>query len=242
MKQPQTSYIVCATPRSGSGLLCEALWNTGLAGKPNEYFYREDLKRWEASTYAEYIDAVIENGTTPNGVFGVKLMWDQMRYLTIKLYLRAPQFAKFRVPALLGSLFPNLHYIWLTRRDKLKQAVSFYRAIQTRSYRSLDGDAEARPKAPEFDFRAIDRLCKKLQKWDASWQHYFDKHRIVPFVVVYEDDLEQSHKDISVRILEYLKIVVPPHLTFQASRRKQSDEISEAFVRLYQETRRKKNA
>src|SRR5205823_4062494 len=35
---PHTSYLVCATPRSGSTLLCEALNNTGLAGHPQEYF------------------------------------------------------------------------------------------------------------------------------------------------------------------------------------------------------------
>ncbi len=36
--QPNTSYLVCATPRSGSTLLCEALTNTGIAGQPKEYF------------------------------------------------------------------------------------------------------------------------------------------------------------------------------------------------------------
>src|SRR5438046_662736 len=36
--QPQCSYLVCATPRSGSTLLCEALANTGIAGNPKEYF------------------------------------------------------------------------------------------------------------------------------------------------------------------------------------------------------------
>ena len=35
---PRSSYLVCATPRSGSTLLCEALINTGLAGHPQEYF------------------------------------------------------------------------------------------------------------------------------------------------------------------------------------------------------------
>src|SRR5215207_8545306 len=32
------SYLVCATPRSGSTLLCEALKSTGVAGVPAEYF------------------------------------------------------------------------------------------------------------------------------------------------------------------------------------------------------------
>ena len=35
---PRSSYLVCATPRSGSTLLCEALINTGLAGHPKEYY------------------------------------------------------------------------------------------------------------------------------------------------------------------------------------------------------------
>ena len=32
------SYLVCATPRSGSTLLCELLKDTGVAGRPEEYF------------------------------------------------------------------------------------------------------------------------------------------------------------------------------------------------------------
>ncbi|MGZ5376146.1 MAG: Stf0 family sulfotransferase, partial [Solirubrobacterales bacterium] len=36
--KPARSYLVCATPRSGSTLLCEALKSTGVAGRPEEYF------------------------------------------------------------------------------------------------------------------------------------------------------------------------------------------------------------
>jgi LPS sulfotransferase NodH len=36
--EPTRSYLVCATPRSGSTLLCEALKATGIAGRPEEYF------------------------------------------------------------------------------------------------------------------------------------------------------------------------------------------------------------
>jgi LPS sulfotransferase NodH len=34
--QPLCSYLICATPHSGSTLLCEALKNTGSAGWPVE--------------------------------------------------------------------------------------------------------------------------------------------------------------------------------------------------------------
>ena len=32
------AYLVCATPRSGSTLVCQALRKTGVAGRPEEYF------------------------------------------------------------------------------------------------------------------------------------------------------------------------------------------------------------
>ena len=35
---PAHSYLVCATERSGSTLLCELLAGTGVAGRPEEYF------------------------------------------------------------------------------------------------------------------------------------------------------------------------------------------------------------
>src|SRR3954451_4686225 len=35
---PNRSYLVCATPRSGSTLLCHLLDQTGIAGHPAEYF------------------------------------------------------------------------------------------------------------------------------------------------------------------------------------------------------------
>jgi LPS sulfotransferase NodH len=33
-----SSYLICATPRSGSTLLCAVLGATGVAGRPAEYF------------------------------------------------------------------------------------------------------------------------------------------------------------------------------------------------------------
>ncbi len=38
LPRPDRSYLVCATPRSGSTLLCKALEATGLGGHPEEFF------------------------------------------------------------------------------------------------------------------------------------------------------------------------------------------------------------
>jgi hypothetical protein len=77
--QPDTSYFVCGTPRSGSWFLCGLLASTGVAGRPHEWFWRdtEEANRgaWDVSSFPEYLARVRDAATTPNGVFGSKLMW-----------------------------------------------------------------------------------------------------------------------------------------------------------------------
>ena len=36
--QPRIGLIICASQRTGSGLLGSALWSTGVCGRPDEYF------------------------------------------------------------------------------------------------------------------------------------------------------------------------------------------------------------
>jgi LPS sulfotransferase NodH len=70
---PHVSYIVCATPRSGSSLLDEALKNTGSMGVPDEYFLPHNQRLWQNAwntpTFSEYMAEVLRRGTSPNGIF-----------------------------------------------------------------------------------------------------------------------------------------------------------------------------
>ena len=79
--EPRISYLICATPRCGGYLLFEALENTGLAGSPGEYFWEDErwAKKWGATDYTDFLDKVKEKSTTPNGVFGTKLMWATLK-------------------------------------------------------------------------------------------------------------------------------------------------------------------
>ncbi|MCA9930706.1 MAG: hypothetical protein KC419_19610, partial [Anaerolineales bacterium] len=78
MADPTISYMICATPRSGSTLLCEALRNTGLAGNPDEYFGPMHVARWtekwQTQSEKEYFARVLVHGSGENGVWGVKVM------------------------------------------------------------------------------------------------------------------------------------------------------------------------
>ncbi len=69
----QVNYLIGSIGRSGSSLLCEALWRSGVAGHPIE-----------PKTQPE-IDVVLKNRTS-NGVGGVKLLWYLCRGLDFQPY------------------------------------------------------------------------------------------------------------------------------------------------------------
>ena len=97
-----SAYLVAATERSGSTLLCELLAGTGVAGRPEEYFeflsasgrVRQPREYFPPDADPEILELLAPlapplppvpweqrvadaraRGTTPNGVFGSKMMW-----------------------------------------------------------------------------------------------------------------------------------------------------------------------
>src|SRR5713226_275562 len=121
--QIRSSYIICATPRTGSNLLCEALTNTGLAGCPTELSSLADIPYWptkweNTSSLENVLGKVIKGGTTPNGVFGLKLMWSGLN-LFVRHFSQLPGYEGYSPENLLGALFHHPRYIWITRRDKI---------------------------------------------------------------------------------------------------------------------------
>ncbi len=233
--QPQTSYFVCGTIRSGSSFLCEALSNTGLAGRPKEYFLPKEVpetwQRWGTSSYVDAPEKAIQEGMTPNGIFGAKLMWANFGDLVGSLRLIT---GHKDMPAheLLSTVFPNLQYIWITRSDKLRQAVSEWKAYQTDAWISW----EERPnvnKDVKFNYFLIHDLLTGIIEHDAAWTRFFTESGIKPLVVVYED-LVLSYQATILRVLEYLKVEIPRDPVFPAPRmKKQADTVSEEWVRRY---------
>jgi LPS sulfotransferase NodH len=268
--QPRCSYLICATPRSGSTLLCEALTNTNLAGRPEEYFEalkesgrpRRPLEYFTGvedaglvellggsegpppvysayEEYTEYLARAIEQGTTPNGVFGAKVMWEYLDDFISNLRT-IPQYSTQPVPQLFASIFPHLHYIMVIRRDKVRQAVSLWKAIQTQAWK-LDEDEHPGKKAGHrpltFHFGAINHLKQQLEASEAAWQQYFIQNNIHPFTVTYEDFV-LTYEETALQILRYLDISLPDRPLFGERRLKQqADALSEQWIQLYHEQR-----
>jgi LPS sulfotransferase NodH len=193
---PRVSYVVCSVARSGSTLLGSLLWDTGLAGKPVEYFHpvhaTKLIRRWHSwglgsrlpARYWDRVprsnnfvaDAAIERyardlvryRTTPNGRFGVKMHYSQYEK---QLGLRP-----------LEALFPNLRYISITREDRVAQAVSWWKASQSGQWAA--GDPKRRD--PTYSFAGILRLHCEILREEQGWDDLFESRGISPLRVTYE--------------------------------------------------------
>ena len=237
------SYFICTTPRTGGFLLAEALESTGIAGRPREYFDRVFEQNWceslAVASNAEYIEKALAAGTTPNGVFGAKVLWHQLEHLLEKL--RLIQGNGLSDLELLRRTFPDLRYVFLTRKDKLRQAVSYDRAIRSGIWWSIPVNAgpptseSPSVPAPPFTFETIDDWVIRLTEFESNWRRHFKRIGVEPFEVAYED-LSESYEPTVLAILRYLDLplsearkVAPPRL------QKQADRVTEEWVQRYRE-------
>ena len=142
-----SSFFICTTPRSGSSLLSEALEFTGSPGGRGSTSSRNTkrigLLAWASRRNAEYFEKFLAAGTTPNGVFGAKVTLASVR--ASQGEAPAIQGEGASDLELLRRTFPDLRYIFLTRRDKVAQAVSYFKAIRTDSGTSMTPDAQPDP-------------------------------------------------------------------------------------------------
>jgi trehalose 2-sulfotransferase len=206
--KPSTSYLVCASQRGGTTLLCRALADIGVAGRPDEYFLAVDergcgWRGWEHGPFGRarqardrehYLDIVSEFGSTPNGVFGAKLMWNNVPWATAKIQ-EMPRFSGLDRAAVLHAAFPNLHVVHMTRRDRVRQAVSWARMAQDGVWVVSD-DEPARPSAtPRYDFDLISDLEALIVEGELGWRDLFDELGLVPYEVVYEDVVADAHNE-----------------------------------------------
>jgi LPS sulfotransferase NodH len=283
MTPPKHSYLVCATPRSGSTLVCQALKETGVAGRPEEYFealrhsgrprrpeeYFEGVDDrslldhlgergvgddppqrsplWSRAAYDRYLDWAKEAGTTPNGVFGAKLMWGYFGDF-VSLLRNIPDYSSLSLAELLPEVFPDLHFVRVIRANKVRQAVSLWKAVQTATWRQEDAAsgggvsgqdnppyksflADHRPRL-RFDFGAIEHLLHQILIEEAHWDAFFEHARIKPTLVLYENfaaDYEHATRNVCDR----LGIELPDDLEVKPRMKSQSDGINDDWTRRY---------
>ena len=235
LRHPRRCYVVCAIPRSGSNLLTDGLHATRRAGRPKQFFlagfeagYAAKHALDPAHDYAAYVRGIVNAKTTSNEVFGFKLMrWYLDDFLRRLREARAFSDTGTSDLDLLRNAFPRLQFVHVFRRNKLRQALSKARAVQTDLWKVKDGRT-ARGE-PRFDPELIERCLKESAEQEKIWQNFFQRIGIEPFRVEYEK-LCANYEGTIRAVLDFLKISLPPRTRIGPPVTiKQSDEISGAW-------------
>lgn len=237
---PTVSYLICTTPRSGSWLLCDALTQTGLAGYPQEYLlshtiFDEGWGRPSEANFGHYFSLIREEATTPNGVCGLKVHWSQMQNL-----LNVLEAGPAELLERLRAELPGLLLIRLKRRDKLRQALSYHRAIAEQQWWEFASE----PMSPaDFvpDLDEVDRLTRLLEAHERHWDGFSAAAGRATLELWYEELTADLHGQVCGALLA---LGCGPEQAWRAASavtprlRRQSDERTELWVHQFISRRR----
>jgi LPS sulfotransferase NodH len=251
---PSTAYLVCATPRSGSTLLCEMLRATGRAGQPLEHFEilrhsslpRQPREYFSERTSTPVLDLlaplqpgtpsveapeawwsrIVREGSSENGVWGGKIMWGHVEDFLGRAR-ELPGLAGADLGTVLETLLSGPRLIFVTRADKVAQAVSLWRALQTQAWRDEDAALHG---DPVYDFEAIDHLARQVREHEARWRDWCSQSGCQTVDIPYER-LEQAPRETIAGILESLGLATDGISEPALSR--QRDAISDAWIERY---------
>jgi len=219
---PCLRYMIATTPRTGSSYLSHLLWGTGCLGAPLEYvdFWAEQsspalspsaqVRRWKRA---------LRTRTSPNGVFGFKC------FLMHLYRLRDTN------EPLLDLLEPNA-IIYLERRDKVAQAISYARAHLTGVWckEQVTGANER----VRYSREALERAERWIDAQAQAWEELFQRLEVEPLRLWYEDvaaapaaAVAAVADHLGVEIDPDARIVVPPVM-------KQSGAEALAWVAAYE--------
>jgi LPS sulfotransferase NodH len=165
-------------------------------------------------------------------VFGAKLMWNQMPDLE-QHATALPQFAGLDGSELLERLLGHPSYVWLRRRDKVRQAISLWRALQTRTWRTEHPTAMGEPPTLSYSFRGIEHLRCRLSAGDEGWGRFFLRSLLDPLELVYEDDVSPDPARAVARVLALIGVGLPPGRKPDAGIAQQSDELNDQWYAAY---------
>ena len=236
---PTTSIIICSTGRSGSHLLGKTLGSLGYAGKASEFFRADVLAKNDvglASDLFAYMPTVYNQGMTPNQVFGMKLHWDHL-VSVLEMVRTDPLWRAKSDIEILSELFPNPKFVFIRRRNLVKQAISMEIGKQTGVYlipkKNSEKSSARREQRLFFRPFNIYRYKQGVERRIRQWRLFFEKHDLPFFEVVYED-LVNDFDTIMHQVIKFSGVALPePDVEITKATKKQGNRINERWLSYY---------
>jgi LPS sulfotransferase NodH len=170
-----------------------------------------DISYFSSSSWRSYLSAIAQQHTTANGVFGVKMHWNQYKRHMLDMGVDA---SFWNVP---------VKWVRITREDELRQAISFVRAAQTESWNSN----MATKADPVYDADAIAAALDRISDENSDWDVYFAQNNIVPLHITYE----QLTRDMDATIKRVMSFIETPiDVVPEPQTKKQGDSINKEWA------------
>jgi len=226
MRAPKRSYVLWFSQRVGSSLLAQALEDTAVAGRPREWLEAPSaldiMKKLHVTTALELRDLLWREATTPNGVLGIKYGMQPKLHPEVTALMASVAGRAAHADDRSGweSFFPNCVHFFITRRDKVRLAVSWWRAIKSdewhrpnRSEPTAFGPSRSNVRVPrkdDYDYEAIDHLLTEANLRERAIQEQFARWSVVPHTIVYEDFVPAYETTVRT-VLEILEVADSRH-------------------------------
>ena len=191
------ALIICATPRSGTTLLCDLLAETGMTGVPNSFYRAESVADFAAKLGVNagaaferrYLDAIVAEGRGATDLFSMRVMWPSVATIREALGVAFPDATSDagRIAAAFGTPL----YLFVEREDKMAQAISRIKAEQSGLWhRAADGSVREQGgeyRAPEYDAARIRESIAETTGHEDEWRNWFARESIAPMEMTYEE-------------------------------------------------------
>ena len=177
-------------------------------------------------------------GTTDNGVLGVISGYNQSLVIkpmeNLKKSLSLP--SDLTTMQTWELIFPNHKHVFLTRRNKIRQVVSWWKAIQTDVWHRCGDEEYKQPHdiLEKYDANALLWLLLDAVGAEAQMQDMFTENGVTPHTIVYEDFINNLEKTV-YDLLDYIGVESKGVKIADPKNRKLADEVSEEWYRKFNE-------
>lgn len=235
---PARSVIVCATPRTGSTLLCALLSASGTGGRPESWYRAEDRAEYEADwgvapgDAAGFLAGAIRAGLDASGTFGLRVQAPSLAPMLAEL---RDLFGPLPDPDLMERAFGPCRFIHICRQDDVAQAVSRLKAEVSQVWH-LDGTEAAPRGEASYDAARLDQFRAEAKAGNAAWEAWFAATGITPARLVYENFVEDPAGAVR-GLLHRFGLPPAPGTALAAPNRRMADATSAAWAARYRAER-----
>ena len=189
-ERPERTYLLASVPRAGSTFFSHVLWRTGCLGAPLEYLNFEPAGPYGFAANSPQVQlrlwqSVLRRRCSPNGVFGLKVFPVQLEQLN---HTNPPLLEE-----VLSVMLPRdgeRRIVYLRRRDRVAQTVSYARALLSGVWRKEQESGGA--PALEYSQEALDSAERGIVFQEEIWARMFNDLRVHPLELWHEDVLSDS--------------------------------------------------